>query len=166
MHARYELIGDRPTLEFERPLSHPIEAVWRAITEPEELAHWFPSAVELELRPGGPMTFQFPDGETVLHGEVIALDRPRLFSFTWGDDDLRFELEPDGGGTRLRLTVALDARNKAARDAAGWHMCLDALERVLEGGPVEHPSGSGEWRGLYAEYTGRGLPTGAPVPGT
>ena len=36
-------------LRFERRLDHSPERVWRAITEPEELAHWFPPGEELQV---------------------------------------------------------------------------------------------------------------------
>ena len=141
-----------------------MQRVWRAITEPDELAEWFPSNVEVDLESGGRMHFEFPAGEMTLDGEVTELDQPRVFAFLWGEDQLRFELEPDGDGCRLHLTVKLDARNKAARDAAGWHVCLDALERLLSGEAVEEPHENDGWRGHYEEYQRRGLPTGAPVP--
>ncbi len=49
---------------------------------------------------------------------------------------LRFEIEPDGAGTRFTLSNVFDDIGKAARDAAGWHSCLDALERELDGAPA------------------------------
>jgi uncharacterized protein YndB with AHSA1/START domain len=172
MHATYEMIDSRPALRFERTLGHPIDAVWRAITEPEELAQWFPSEVEVELVEGGRMTFTFPeqplpDGPTTMAGEVTELDPPRVFAFTWGGDHLRFELErgASGDATELRFTVLLDATDKAARDAAGWHQCLDGLDQLLAGdGEVRYVPD--EWRGYYAEYERRGVPTGAFVPDT
>jgi len=36
--------GDRWTLTFTRRLAHPREKVWRAVTEPEHLAMWYPPA--------------------------------------------------------------------------------------------------------------------------
>jgi uncharacterized protein YndB with AHSA1/START domain len=168
MHGTFETIDERPALSFERRLGHPVDEVWRAITEPAELAHWFPSAVEADLRVGGAMTFRFeqtlPDGSSTMSGEVTDLERPRLFAFYWGQDHLRFELEPieDDRACLLRFRVELDARDKAARDAAGWHVCLDRLERRL-GSPGEEP-GREEWRAHYEEYGRRGFPTGAPVP--
>ena len=97
---------------------------------------------------------------------MTEFDPPHLFAFYWGDDHLRFELEPLAGpedACLLRLTVLLDSREKAARDGAGWHVCLDRLEARL-GGSGE--SGEGEdWRGLYEEYRRRGAPAGAPIPG-
>ena len=162
MHATY----DNLTLRFERRLTQPVARVWRAITEPSELAHWFPSLVEGEIRAGGELTFRFEhmplDAPTTMGGSVTDFEPPRLFAFYWGDDHLRFELEPaDPDGCRLRFTVALDAEDKAARDAAGWHHCLDGLERELTDGP---PVPDDSWRERYEEYSRRGLPTGAPVP--
>jgi uncharacterized protein YndB with AHSA1/START domain len=169
MHASYE-DRERPTLHFERRLDHPAEAVWRAITQPSELEHWFPSKVEVDLRVGGPMRFEFEhmplDAPITMSGRVTDFDPPRLFAFYWGEDHLRFELEPvdDGRACVLRLTVGLEATDKAARDAAGWHQCLDALERTVAGQPIERPHDSEAWQEYYAEYTRRGFPTGAEVP--
>ena len=162
MHATYENL----TLRFERRLMQPVARVWRAITEPSELAHWFPSAVEGDIRAGGELTFRFEhmplDAPTTMAGSVTDFEPPRLFAFYWGDDHLRFELEPaDPDGCLLRFTVVLDAEDKAARDAAGWHHCLDGLERELSDGP---PVPDESWRERYEEYSQRGLPTGAPVP--
>jgi uncharacterized protein YndB with AHSA1/START domain len=164
MYGSYDTVEDQPTLSFERRLSHPVDRVWHAITEPGELQQWFPSRVEADLRVGGKMKFTF-DGHAApdMPGEVTELDPPRVFAFAWGEDHLRFELEPVDGdrGCALRLTVKLAARDKAARDAAGWHVCLDRLARVLDGedGP---PS---DWRSLYEEYERRGAPVGAAIPG-
>ncbi len=88
--------GDRHVLRFERHLAHPVERVWRALTEPAELAHWFPGQPSIELRVGGAATFAQPgfDVDPALmptHGTVIELDPPRLFGFRWGDDLLRFD---------------------------------------------------------------------------
>ena len=162
MYGSYATIEDTPTLSFERRLSHPVARVWQTITEPGELEHWFPARVEADLRVGGKITFTFGHALPAVPGEVTELDPPRLFAFRWGEDHLRFELEPldrDEGCT-LRLTVQLGTREKAARDAAGWHVCLDRLEQRLGG-----EGGNGEWRGYYDEYQRRGLPAGAPIPG-
>ena len=62
-----------------------------------------------------------------LTGTVLAVDEPKLLSYTWGDDEiLRFELHPEGEGTRLVLSDQLQA-SWAARNAAGWEDCLDRL---------------------------------------
>ena len=177
MYGSYATIEGTPTLIFERRLSHPVDRVWQAITDPDVLVHWFPSTVELDLRVGGAMKFTFeqavlPDGSSSMPGQVTELDPPRVFAFSWGPpthgDHLRFELDPvDGGaGCALRLTVALGTRDQAARDCAGWHVCLDRLERVVDGDDGPAATGAtGEWRTLYEEYQRRGAPAGAAVPG-
>jgi uncharacterized protein YndB with AHSA1/START domain len=174
MYASYEIVDDRPTLRFERRLAHPEEKVWEAITRPDELEHWFPTAVTIDLRVGGRMSFSFRQQRTLdgkelpqLEGEVTDLDPPRLFAFYWGEDHLRFELEPaEAGGCVLRFTVQLDAREKAARDAAGWHVCLDRLMSHVESAEASAPGPevTGEWSGYYEEYQRCGLPADAPLP--
>ena len=37
----------RPAVRFVRELSHPRDAVWRMVTDPAELAHWFPCEVQV-----------------------------------------------------------------------------------------------------------------------
>jgi uncharacterized protein YndB with AHSA1/START domain len=165
-HGTYDPVGDRPALRFERRLAHPPEKVWRAVTDPAELRHWFPAEVHPE---GDTLRFVFPGGEMPpSEGRVLVRDEPRAFAFTWGADELRFELEPlDDGGTLLRFTHLFDEVEAAARDAAGWHVCFDRLEDRLGGGDRLGPSAepTDEWRGHYATYVARGLPSGAPVPG-
>jgi uncharacterized protein YndB with AHSA1/START domain len=172
MYGSYATIEDTPTLSFERRLSQPVNRVWRAITEPDELRHWFPSAVQADLRLGGAMQFTFeghtlPGGSHSMPGEITELDPPQVFGFYWGEDHLRFELEPVDGDAActLRLTVQLATRDKAARDAAGWHVCLNRLERLTEGedGPAASDV-STDWRALYEEYERRGAPVGAEIP--
>src|SRR6202034_553899 len=43
----------RWTLRFTRRLAHPREKVWRAVTEPEQLAVWYPQQIVGERRPTG-----------------------------------------------------------------------------------------------------------------
>lgn len=168
MYGTYETIEDRPALRFERRLAHPIEAVWSSVTEPGELAHWFPAEVTVDLRVGGRMSFAFADEAfPPSGGEVTECDPPRRFAFSWGEEHLRFELEPAGDGCLLRFTHLLSARDQASRDASGWHVCLDLLEQRLDGAETEGPGTemTPELRELYAEYERRGLPTGAEMPG-
>ena len=76
-------------------------------------------------------------------------DPCELLEFTWADEVMRFELEPDdSGGTVLRFVNTFGDVGKAARDAAGWHVCLDALEVDVDGG-VPAPGG---WDELHPEY--------------
>ena len=170
MHGTYEEIENRPALRFERRIAHPVEDVWRAVTDPDDLKHWFPAAVTLldEPRAGGRLRFEFAgDAIPPSDGEITDYEPPRRFAFDWGGEHIRFDLEPIEEGTLLRFTHMLTARDQAARDAAGWHVCLDQLEERLAGGAPEAPGTeqTPEHRSLYEDYERRGLPTGAPMPG-
>ena len=154
MYGTYETIDGTPSVRFERVYPHPVERVWRSITVPEEMASWFPSTVEVDLREGGAMRFTFdPHLAEPMDGRVVELDPPRVFAFLWGKDLLRLELAPEGDGTRLTLTQTLE-EDEAARNAAGWHVCLGKL-----GGEDT------DWEPLYEEYQRRGVPAGAEIPG-
>ena len=45
MSGTQQTVEGRPALRFERRLDHSVERVWRAVTEPAELARWFVSEV-------------------------------------------------------------------------------------------------------------------------
>jgi len=67
---------------------------------------------------------------------VLAAVPPRLLEYTWGEDRLRWELEPSGSGTRMTLRHTLAKPDMAAMVAAGWHICFAVLEHLLDGDPV------------------------------
>jgi uncharacterized protein YndB with AHSA1/START domain len=153
-----ELGADRVGVRFERRLAHPPERVWRAITEPDELAKWFPARPEIagERSVGAELTFTYPENvEPPETGEVVEYDEAQLFAFTWrpGGDQaqlLRFELEPDGDGTKLVFTHELP-KPDSAKVAAGWQLCLDDLEAALDGQPrPEFPDD--RWVELHERY--------------
>jgi uncharacterized protein YndB with AHSA1/START domain len=129
----------RPTVRVERRYPHRIDKVWRAVTAPEHLGQWFPTPVEIDLRPGGAMRFAAFEGEQGAAGTVEAVDVPRRLTFKWGADRLTFELEPDGDGTTFVLTHEFDDRFGAPSFATGWDICLGALRSVLAGEPLPPP---------------------------
>ena len=158
-----------PTLRYERRLPHSPEKVWRALTEDEHLAAWFPTTIDGERVAGAALSFRFERlSLDPMHGELLSFDPPRLLEFTWGGDRLRFELASDGGGgTALDFTVVLEELGKATRDGTGWHQCLDSLEHALGGDP-ERPDDPDRWRALrevYAERFGPDASTLGPPPG-
>lgn len=146
MNVALRTIDGRPVLCLERRLAHPPEKVWRALTEAAHLSQWYPFQVaEMELRVGG--RIRFDDGAgTTLDATITELDPPRVFAFSEhapaemvreSDDLVCFELRPDGDGCLLVFTHTFDDRPAAASYATGWHGCLDAMEMVMDGRPVE-----------------------------
>lgn len=137
--ATLTTINGQPTLRFERRLTHRPAKVWRAVSDPAEMKHWFPAAVEAELRPGAPMRFIFPEEavvDEIWEGEVLEVDEPKVFMFRWNQDVLRIELIPDGDGCRLVFTQTIGGGQVgllgAGRTAAGWDTCLDQLVANLD----------------------------------
>jgi uncharacterized protein YndB with AHSA1/START domain len=173
-HAVLERRGDRWALVFERVLPWPPERVWQALTAREELEHWHPTPFRIE--PRGRVEFRAPRQVSDMGpGRVLECDPPRVLAHTWFEDELRWELSEEGsGGCRLRLVHTFDDRYKAARDGAGWHLCLQALQEALEGTP--HARGGEQerhipdgWSELNDEYQRRfEIPPelATPVPGT
>ena len=152
MLGRLTEAGDRWQLEFTRRLPHPPEKVWRALTEAEHLRAWFPHEIHGERAAGAPLRFVFPgDQDDGFDGEMVTYDPPTLLEMRWGADHLRFELTPDGDGTVLVLRDTFDDKGKAARDAAGWHECLDLLELDLGGNEPAWELGT-VWKKVHPEY--------------
>jgi len=150
----------RAVLRFQRRLAHPPSRVWRALTATEELAGWHPTPFEFEPAVGGRVTYRTDlGGPSMPPGRVLEYDPPRAFAYTWGGDEVRFELQQQPEGCLLTLTHAFADRLKAARDAAGWDLCLLALASRLDGAPVPSrgkaqriPEG---WSELNREYDER-----------
>ena len=110
--------GDDVVLTFTRRFNHPAEKVWRAVTEEEHLAAWFPQKIKGEWRAGAPLRFE-SDGGDGFEGEVVAFDPPSMLEIMWGTDRLRIEVRPDGNGAVLTLIDTFVELGKAARDGAG-----------------------------------------------
>jgi uncharacterized protein YndB with AHSA1/START domain len=151
----------RPAVRLERRLPDPPAVVWRTLTDREQLRAWFPSDVIVDggrWEVGATITFPFPPEviDMTLTGEVLEVDEPNLLAFTWGEDTLRFELAPEEDGTRLVLVDELPA-GSAARNAAGWEICLDRLAGLE---PASHT-----WQPRFESYAAAFEPTLGPQEG-
>lgn len=151
--------GDQWTLVLVRDLRHPPTKVWKALTEPTELREWAPFDADRTLGTVGVVTLTTVGAPTaqVSQTQVKRAEAPRLLEYSWGSQDLRWELEPqEGGGTRLTLWHNIN-RGFISMGAAGWHICFDVLGGLLEGQPIGRMVGHGlmqfeGWQRLNAEY--------------
>ena len=152
-YGTIEQVNDsRWRLRFTRTLVHPRTKVWRAVTEPEQLARWFPTTIDGERAAGAPLRFTFPnDMAEPFDGEMLAYEPESAIEFRWGPDLVRIEVRPVGEGTELTLLDTLEERGKAARDGAGWHTCLDALEAALAG-EDEARAQMDTWAAVHPHY--------------
>jgi uncharacterized protein YndB with AHSA1/START domain len=158
-----QLDDGRWRLRFTRTLSHPQSKVWRAVTEPDQLAKWFPSTIEGEHEAGASLRFTFPDDiAEPIDGEMLAYNPESLVEFSWGPDVVRIELRPVAEGTELTLLDTLEEHGKAARDGAGWHGCLDALEAAL-GGDEDARTQMNVWAEVHPHYVEEFGPEAATI---
>jgi uncharacterized protein YndB with AHSA1/START domain len=128
-------------LRIDEVLPSPIEAVWRALTDPRTLARWLMEN-DFEPRVGHAFTLRDPptatwDGRVAC--EVLELDPPRRMVWSWnggmkGETTTRvvFELRAEGEGTRF--TLRHEGEGDAAQGEAllsGWKRKAGVLRRVL-----------------------------------
>jgi uncharacterized protein YndB with AHSA1/START domain len=87
----------------------PIQRVWGAITNPDDIAEWmFDETVSVDLRLGG--HYALFDQQTT--GQFTLIEAPQLVEYTWrqsawpqdwADSIVRWELQAEGQQTHVRL---------------------------------------------------------------
>jgi len=151
--------GEKWTLVLTRELRHSPENVWQALIDPAQLREWAPFDVDGSLGTLGSTvkitTVGLPSPR-ITKTTVKRADAPQLLEYTWGDFNMRWELEAVGSGTRLTLWINIGHRF-IAMGAAGWHVCFDVLDRLLSGTPIGRIAGPAAmnfagWQRLHAEY--------------
>ncbi|HUP20253.1 MAG TPA: SRPBCC domain-containing protein [Gemmatimonadota bacterium] len=129
--------------------AHP-ERVFRALTEPDELKHWFcpeggtVKEVEVDLTVGGRfrVVMAMPDGDHEAAGVYRQIEPPRrvVCTWTWIRDDeeqgeetlLTFELEPREDATEVILThERLPSAESRDSHEGGWSSALNRLEALF-----------------------------------
>jgi uncharacterized protein YndB with AHSA1/START domain len=124
------------------------EQVWDAITKPEFTTKYFHGTkIESSFEPGTPYLSVAGD-ETVVEGEIIESDPPKMLKHTWRalwspetaaepHSRVTWEIEPQAGGV-TKLTVTHDqleaAPKTAVSVAGGWSYVLSGLKTLLETG--------------------------------
>jgi len=98
---------------IERTYDAPIEKVWKAITNKDDMKQWYFDLAEFRAEPGFRFTFagKTREGQTKIHLCEVTQVIPGLkLAYTWryethpGSSEVTFELFPEGSGTRLVLT--------------------------------------------------------------
>jgi uncharacterized protein YndB with AHSA1/START domain len=157
--------GERVGLRFVRRFAHPVERVWSAITESDQLQFWMPcdivgerlagAEIKLPFWPAHVERYQLDETPT---GRIEVWDPPAVFQWTWGGDSLRFELNRTDGGTTMTFTTWLESPDLegASNAGSGYHVCLDHLRVLLNTGSAP-PLVEGEEaaRRLQPEYAER-----------
>lgn len=126
-----------------RSFDHPHASVWAALTEPARLVEWLAPG-EIAGAVGGPAKLNFVDSGIVIDSQVSAYEAPRLVEYSWSGPGeplrpLRWEVEPQGEGSLLTLTLRTPDGEDVARSCAGWEAHLEMLAAALEGVPTKFP---------------------------
>src|SRR5215472_9194713 len=127
--------GEKWTLILVRELRHSPEKVWEALTEPAHLREWAPFDADGSLGTAGNAVKLTTVGAAtpfVTETKVTRADVPRALEYKWGGNDMRWELEPVGTGTRLTLWTSIN-RRFIAMGAAGWNICFNELDQLHDG---------------------------------
>lgn len=148
-------VGDDWRIRFERRLKHTVDAVWTAIIGPGRMSRWFDQTQMPDpLKVGAVIRFHHEAAAMDSAGRITALAAPRLIEWLWsgplGPGNLiRWELQPEPDGCRLIMSLRLQDSTILARSMAGWHICLDRMEIMLDGG--DEPGMPG-WPTLFERY--------------
>ena len=140
-------------LELKVVVGAPRERIFRALTEPAELAKWWgprgftTPGIDLDLRVGGGyrFTMQPPGGEPFhLSGEFLQIDPPGrlVYTFRWDEPDpddrqtvVTLSLGDVADATQVSLSqgeFATEAR--LALHRGGWTDSLEKLRELIEPG--------------------------------
>ncbi|MFD2043886.1 SRPBCC family protein [Ornithinibacillus salinisoli] len=150
MLAQINKNGSKYSVTYERHLTHPVANVWAMFTDNSKLQQWFDELHVEDLRQGGTILFDMGDG-TYEEMKITELDHQAVLEFDWDKDRVRFHFMEEDNGCELTLIETINELTEhTPKDLAGWHVCLDVIEALLDGtdyGPREK-----SWKKWYEKY--------------
>ncbi|MBO0994144.1 SRPBCC family protein [Bacillus sp. SD088] len=150
MLATIKQVDDGYMAQFERHFQHSVDRVWAMLTDNQKLKLWFPELSIVELREGGSIQFDMQDG-TYEEMTITSYSPQSILAFTWADDLVRFELYEESAGCFCIMKEELQTITEhTPRDLAGWHVCLDVIQALLDGREIE--TRKQEWEKWYEQY--------------
>ena len=148
-------VPDDDAVELEIWIAAPPAAVFPFLTDARRLVRWIGIAATIEPVPGGAFRVDM-NGRDVARGAYLEVvpDRRVVFSWGWegnahgiapGTTTVTIDLEPERGGTRLKLRHAGLRGDARARHAQGWAHYAGRLRNAAEGrDPGPDPLGAPE----------------------
>lgn len=100
-------------INVKKEINAPIEKVWSALTDKNEMKKWYFHIPDFELKEGTAFNFYEPGDEKKYHHqcEILELVPDRRFKHTWSYPDfsdaktiVTWELEPTGNATLVSVT--------------------------------------------------------------
>ena len=126
----------RLDIALDEVLPHPLDAVWRALTDARAISEWLMRTDDFQPQVGTRFRMKTRNlsGDGWVVGEVLELDPPRRMVWAWSVADdappttVTFELTAEAGGTRLKLThVGEIDPDIGGRLTDGWPGRIQAL---------------------------------------
>jgi uncharacterized protein YndB with AHSA1/START domain len=139
-------------VRIERVFDAPRELVWKAWTEPEQLAEWWGpdqfstplDSISLDLRPGGHMHMSMIEDRSgtdyPIRFQIVEIVEPELLVFHSAaqpelglttDTTSRIEFSDEDGKTRMTVVDGPYVGDIASMTNQGWNQQIDKLERLL-----------------------------------
>lgn len=139
-------------VRIERVFDAPRELVWKAWTEPEQLAEWWGpnhfstplDSISLDLRPGGhfhmSMIEDVSGTDYAIRFQIVEIVEPELLVFHSAaqpelglttDTTSRIEFSDEDGKTRMTVVDGPYAGDMASMTNQGWNEMIDKLDRLL-----------------------------------
>ena len=128
---------------LEREIEHKVENVWSMLVDSSHLLEWLAPGT-IELRVGGSAKLDFVDSGIIIDSKVSAFEEEKILEYSWSgpgepERPVRWELQSEGGATRLTLRLTCPINEDIARSCAGWEAHLMMLLAAIEGVPIKFP---------------------------
>lgn len=141
------------TIEIRRTLAATPERVFHALTDADDLSHWWTTTAESDPRTGGAFSygFEFEDAtrDHTYTGTYHDVTPAESVSYPWqtglGETTVDVRLRPAGTGTELTLVhrgwgEGADWDEAVSLHEQGWGFFLDNLVAYLDRGEDVRPS--------------------------
>ena len=127
--------NDTNTLMVERDMPHPLEKVWRALTQGPLIEEWL---MKNDFKPVVGHRFEFRADWGAVDGQVLAVEPNKALSYTWEAMGLKsvvtWTLTATSAGTHLRMEQSgfrPDQQQAYQGAQGGWQKFIASLERVV-----------------------------------
>lgn len=121
-------------VDLERRLAQSPHRVWKALTSAKEVSAWMKFPAHINAAPGGTYFVDF-GARGSLDGVISTFEAPNTLACVWGDSLIRWEIQREGDGVRLRFAHIGMQPDLMPGLTAGWQAFLDQLETHLDGRP-------------------------------
>jgi uncharacterized protein YndB with AHSA1/START domain len=154
------------TITFTRRSKHSAARLWRALTDPDEVAQWSEAPADVDLRVGGTYTL-FAGNESHEECVIVRVEPERVLAYVWGmgrpgawgnhASVVQWTIEDEGDGCTYTFVHngCADRGEGEAGLAAGWHGFLDQIDKHLDGETWSKEQAVADWERLHAPYDER-----------